>query len=491
MDPVLAVVIGLVAGLVLGGAGVWFLVGLSLRRELAESKGLVAAAQEEAKRAASEVSDGRALVSGLEAEKGQYVVRIEELKGELSETEAELERTRLALNSLREDNRGLEEREASFEKREAELKMAEERLKESFENLSSKALHQQMDLFLKQSDEVLKRYRESAEGDQKKSKDEIDKLLTPVRETLGKLEEHNRAIEKEREGAYRELHTQIEQLSGGTQRLIGALQGSASAGRFGEVVLQRVVELAGMTERVTYFTQESIQTEEGRHRPDMLVALPGGRTIIVDAKAPVHELDDVEARTPEEHRLISRTVAGKVLDYAKSLNRKDYARMEESPDFTVMFIASESAFRAACEGRPDLIEAAMNHNVVIATPSTLLALLRAVAYGWKQERLASEARDVQIQAKKLYDGLAVMMGHYSTLGKRIQDVGKAYNSFGGSLDRTVMPAARKFEDAGISSSKELPEAVAVEFEPRELRAQDFTPTLPIDDLETETEVLGS
>lgn len=470
MYPVIALILGLVVGVV-----ITFFV---LRAQSQQLIDRVKAGEDAIKLADSAAREAREMLKSMEGERGQLDVRLEEYQEQLQRLSSANEELNSRYVNAREELRGLtqqlEERELAFSQREAKLMKDEERLKETFENLSSKALGQSMEEFVKRSDELLKQYKEAAKGDTNEKKAEIEKLLSPMKETLGKMEEHNRLIEKEREGAYRELNSQIQQLSGGTQRLIGALQGSASAGRFGEVVLQRVVELAGMTERVTYFTQESIETEDGRHRPDMLVALPGGRTIIVDAKAPVHELDDVDARTPEEHKLISKTVAGKVLEYAKSLNRKDYARMDESPDFTVMFVASESAFRAACEGRPDLIEAAMNHNVVIATPSTLLALLRAVAYGWKQERLASEAKEVQANAKKLYEGLATMVEHYTNLGKKIKDVGKVYNQFGGSLDRTVMPAARKFADAGISSQKELPESVVVEFEPRELKAQDFS-----------------
>lgn len=467
------IIVALVVGLVVGGAGVFVLLrgrDGELRSAVAEGKAKLDEAQKELGTAREELASARASVSGLES-------RLEELKGEKESLDAEFTDLQREHSQLASMHQGLvsktEEQEASFAKREADLKNYEDRVKETFEVLSNKALATSMEEFLKNSQQVLNRYKDAAEGDSEKKKAELEKLLGPVKETLTKLEAHNREIEKEREGAYRELHQQIEQLAGGTQRLIGALQGSASAGRFGEVVLQRVVELAGMTERVTYSTQETIQTEDGRQRPDMLVQLPGGRTIIVDAKAPVHEMDDADSRTVEERKTVAKAIAGKVLDYAKSLSRKDYVKMEEAPDFTVMFVASESAFRAACEGRPDLIESAMSFNVVIATPSTLLALLKAVNYGWKQEKLASEAREVQVQARKLYDGLAVMMRHYDTLGKRIQDVGKAYNSFGGSLDRTVMPAARKFEDAGIGEADALMTSGVVEFEPRALKAQDF------------------
>lgn len=464
------IIVALVVGLVFGAVGVWLLLVRGKDSELAlvreKMEGLQAEKTEALGRAGSAEGELGALRGNLEDAKANLVV----VQGRLDAVSEELTREKVAHGQLRAE---LEEKSAEMVRREEKLKEDEVRLKDVFENLSNKALGESMEKFVKQSDELLKQYREAAKGDTNEKRQEIEKLLGPMKETLVKLEENNRVIEKEREGSYRELRQQIEELSGGTRKLIGALQGSATAGRFGEAVLQRIVELAGLQDRVMSFAQETIQGEDGKLRPDMIIQLPGGRCLVIDAKAPIHELES-EERSYEDQKLLAKAVAGKVLDYAKSLNRKDYVKMDEAPDFTIMFVPSESSFRAACEGRPDLIEAAMAHNVVIASPSTLLALLRAVEYGWKQEKLASEAREVQIHAKKLYKGLCTMMGFYETLGKRIKDVGKAYNSFGGSLDSTVMPAARTFDQAGIGFADELPERVVVEFEERDLRARDFS-----------------
>lgn len=378
-----------------------------------------------------------------------------------------------------------DEREKAHLVRLEELKGMEAKLKETFENLSNKALRESSDELLKQSMAVLDRYRETDEELSKSKNQEIEKMLQPVQNELKRLEEFNRTLNDERVKDTTSLKDQLVALTSGTGKLISALQGSGSAGRWGEVQLQRIVEMAGLKENLNYEIQKSIG--EGDGRPDMQILLPGGKRIFVDSKVPIQDLEQMEALDEAGRKALHVGISNKVMDYAKGLNKRDYAKKEDSPDFVVMFIASESAFRMAVEGKPGLFEDAMNMNVMIASPSTLLPMLKAVHYGWRQERLASEAQNIMQWGKDLYDALVVMKSHYDDLGRRINAVGKKYNEFGGSLDATVIPKARRMKEAGLPGKEDMSENVAVvDFSERELRARDYVvPAIESDQLSLE------
>jgi DNA recombination protein RmuC len=367
-----------------------------------------------------------------------------------------------------------DEKERALLERIDEMRGMEAKLKETFENLSNEALRKSTEQLMAQSKEILSRFKESDQAASKEKVLEMEKLLQPVKSELKRLEEFNRSLEQERTRETTSLKDQLAALTSGTGKLISALQGSGTAGKWGEVQLQRIVELAGMQDKVDFITQNSLDLGDGLYRPDMQVFLPGGRTMIIDAKVPVHDLDGMEAADEDGRKILAQGISNKVLDYAKGLHKRDYARLETAPDFVVMFIASESAFRMAMEGRPGLIEEAMHFNVVVASPSTLLPMLKAVNYGWRQEKLATEALNIQKLGKDIYDSLVVMKNHYDDLGRKIAAVGKAYNQFGGSLDSTVIPKARKMAEAGLPVREDqLVETAVVEFVERELRARDF------------------
>lgn len=374
------------------------------------------------------------------------------------------------------------ERDKAHEERLKAYEDAEQRLKDTFEALSAKALRESAGELAKQADEVLKRYKEGAEGDLKARQQAIDALLKPMKETLDKLEETNQSMERRRSGAYAELMEQVKALNeqqsklhAETGRLVKALQDPGSAGSWGEMVLERVLELSGLEEGVNFYTQQTTDDGEERQRPDVHVRLPGGRLIIIDSKAPMRNYLEALGAPEGERDALLRAHSAKLLEHSKELRRRDYSKHADALDFTVMFIGSEAAFRAAMEARPNLTEEVLSNNVVVATPWTLLALLRAIAYGWRQERLAEAAREVQEDGRRLYETVCKLMDHYARLGKALGQAGRAYNDFGGSLETRVLPAARRFKDAGVQSSAELEPFEPLEFSARALNAAEFEP----------------
>lgn len=447
-----------VCGVLVGAGLVWFLLrgkDGALRSEAEALRARVEGLLTDRTKAEAEASSRSDRIVQLEMELNQAVEEREALRRRYHECDVEL-------NTLKAT---LDERELSFEKQINEIKSMESNLKESFKVLSSEALS-------KSTEELIKRYRDHDEEAGKAKRAEIENLLQPVQKELKRLEEFNRELNDSRVKDKTSLGDQIQALTSGTAKLITALQGSGSAGRWGEIQLERIVELAGLQERVDYVTQQTVAATEGG-RPDMQVFLPGGRTLIIDSKVPIHDFNEVEASDPDARRAISVGVANKIVGYAKELKKREYTRLEEAPEFVVMFIASESAFRMALEGRPALIEDTLHLDVVIVSPSTLLPMLKTVNYAWRQEKLAAEAKNIMNWGKDLYDALVKLKSHYDELGKRIDAVGRKYNEFGGSLDRTVLPKARKMRDAGLPVKEEVNETAVVEFSERELRAADF------------------
>ncbi len=365
----------------------------------------------------------------------------------------------------------LAEREATHAKVIAAYADAEQKMRDSFDAISLKNLTQ-----------ALEEHKKLSDGDLAQRTKSIEETLKPFHERLKDLDGHNRDIEKERKGAYESLIEQIKSLGeqqGGltkeTNRLVKALQDPGSAGSWGEMVLERVVEMAGLQEHYTFDQQSTSTDDDGSQRPDMIVSLPGKRVLIIDSKAPMRAyIDGLETQDEDMRGNYFRAHGGKLYDHAKELKRRDYSKREGAPDFTVMFIPSESAFRTAVESRPSLIEECMECNVVIATPTTLLALLRAVNYGWQQDKLAQLAKEVQKDGALLYDRISKIVDDYNKLGKALKNAGNAYNDFGSSLESRVLPAARKFKDHGVQSNKEMAAIEPIEVALRQLTAEELT-----------------
>lgn len=260
-----------------------------------------------------------------------------------------------------------------------------------------------------------------------------------------------------------------QQLQHETARLVTALRAPHVRGRWGEVALRRVVELAGMTQHCDFEEQTTQSGDEGRLRPDVVVKLPGGRTVIVDAKVALTAyLDAVEASTDDDRRAHTRRHATQMRVHVDKLADKDYGRqLRATAEFVVLFIPGDAFLSAAAEIDPTLIEYALERNVVIATPATLIALLRAVAYGWRQEQVAQNAQQISDLGRQVHDRLTTLISRLATTGAQLNKTVKAYNETVASLEARVLPAVRRFGELGVQSRKELVEPRRVEVHPRQ------------------------
>ena len=291
------------------------------------------------------------------------------------------------------------------------------------------------------------------------------------REPFERLEAHLREMEQARARAQGEVDLSLRTLTTQTANLIQALRAPQVRGRWGEVQLRRVVELAGLLPHVDFLEQSTMRTEEGRWRPDLVVRLPGGRQIVVDAKTPLKAyLESVEAASEDERQRKLKEHAAQVRSQLQRLAEKSYWRQfDPTPEFVVCFLPGEAFFSAALEQDPSLVEYGAGERVILATPTTLIALLKAVAYGWQQQRVAESAAAVSTLGRQLYERLGAFTEHLGRLGDSLSGSVKAYNQAVGSLESRVLPAARKFEDLGAAAPRPLRELAPVEEQPRDPR----------------------
>lgn len=378
-----------------------------------------------------------------------------------NESEAQNYRTQLTEVSSRLEA----ERQAALEKQ-ALLERAEARLTDTFKALSTDALKGASEQFLHLAKSTLASQTEEAKGEIEKRKTAIETLVKPVAESLGKFELRIGEIEKIREGAYSELKEQVRALGEGqlglqreTASLVKALRQPTGRGQWGEMQLRRVVELAGMQEHCDFTTQMTTTSDEGKRlRPDLVVKLPGGKSIVVDSKTPMDAyLNALEATDDGERDRFLAQHAQQVRTHIKQLSSKKYTeQFEDTPEFTVLFLPSESFFSAALNSDPGLIESGVNEGVILATPTTLIALLKAVAYGWRQEALALNAKEISALGRTMHERLGKLAEHFSKLGNSLDNAVDHYNKAIGSYETRVMTTARKFEEL-----KAAPEGVSL------------------------------
>lgn len=361
------------------------------------------------------------------------------------------------------------------------------RFADTFKALSSEALKSNNSQFLELARASLSQFQSTARSDLEKRQTAIGELVKPLREALQRVDGKVADLEKAREGAYAGLREQLRsllltqtQLQGETASLVQALRTPNVRGQWGEVQLERTVEFAGMVEHVDFVQQVSLSTEEGRLRPDLIVRLPNGNQVVVDAKAPLDAyLSALEAKEPEERGRQLQRHARQIRDHVRRLGSKQYwKQFEPSPEFVVLFLPGEAFFSAALEQDATLIEFGASEDIIIATPTTLIALLKAVAYGWRQEQIAAQAKSISDLGRDLYERLAVVGGHFERVGRSLDRSVDHYNQAVRSLESRVFVTARKFKDLAPLSEKELPELPGIERSARRSNAPEWTKEKP-------------
>lgn len=441
-DPLVQTILGLaVLGLLL--FGLW----LSARRKLAETRAALAEAapfraEAQGLREALVASEAAAdRVDGLEAQ-------IDRLRQSAQAEYQARVQTEAALHALQREHQA----------RLDELRGMKREIEDRFSAVASGILQKNSETFLSLVSERFKTHEKAAQDELERRKTAIEHLVKPLNERLGQFSEQIQLIEKSRGEAYGAIHQQVRTLADGqamlgqeTRKLVQALRAPKTRGRWGEMQLRQVFEMAGMTENVDFHLEQHLDTDAGARRPDAVVHIPGGKSIVIDAKTPLEAyLDALDSDTPEQQSAALARHAQQVRNHVKMLSSKAYqSQIEGTPDFVVMFIPGETFVAAAAEADPGLIEYAFQNKILIASPTTLMALVKAIAYGWQQEKMAKNAIEVQRTAKELYDRLKTFGEHLDGVGKALTRSVDSYNKAVGSLEGRVLPSARKFESMGV------------------------------------------
>lgn len=343
-----------------------------------------------------------------------------------------------------------------------DLTTARQQLENAFKSLAADALDSSTRNLLQLAEERFRTIQEQASGELRARGDAIGALVAPLSEKLNEYQRQTQALAEQGQHGFGEVGRQLRDVVGATQqlqqetaRLVTALRTPHVRGRWGELALRRVAELAGMSAHCDFTEQTTHEGEDGRLRPDLVVHLPGARTVIIDAKvALVAYLDAIEATVDEDRRAHIRRHASQVRSHVDKLANKEYGRqLRATAEFVVLFIPGDAFLSAAAEIDPDLIEYALERNVVIATPATLIALLRAVAYGWRQEKVAENAQLISDLGRELHDRLTTLISRLAATGSQLNKAVRAYNETVGSLETRVLPAVRRFDELGVPSRK--------------------------------------
>lgn len=409
----------------------------ALRRELAQAREAIAPLREDL---------------AVARERADRLARAEADLAQIREVHLDAERRAEGLAHQLETLRG--EHAARLE----ELRQAKDDMSKQFESLAAQVLDRNAKTFLERLTERYQKHEELTAEDLEKRRLAIETLVKPLDAKLAEFKTHVKEIEDARKEAYTRIDEQVQALRAGqatlnqeTRKLVQALRAPKTRGRWGEMQLRRVFDLAGMAENVDFTLEEHVATDAGALRPDAVVRIPGGKRIVIDAKTPLEAyLDALETEHPDEQAAALTRHSAQVRAHVKTLASKAYQdALGETPDFVVMFIPGETFVAAAVEADRGLFEYAFENKVLIATPTTLMALIKAIAYGWQQERMAQNAADVQKLGKELHDRLRTFAGHLANVGKGLDRANRAYNDAVGSFDGRVLPSARRFDALGV------------------------------------------
>jgi DNA recombination protein RmuC len=416
------------------------------------------------------------LTALLDAEHQNLVSARQELIASRQQFTDETQTRQSTQRELAELRTSLAERERSLQQQAKLIEDAQVKLKDVFSSLAQEQLAASNNSFLELAKAQMGEYQQAAKGELEQRKQQVEALVKPISETLGRFNTTVQEIEKQRAEAYGGISAELKglreaqvALRSKADELTDALRGQPTKwGRWGELQLRNVVEMAGMLNYCDFCEQATVAGDEGaKLRPDMVVKLPNSRSIAVDSKAPVELFLQAMELDGDLRQAKLAAYAGAVRKHMKELTSKAYwDRIPGSPEFVVMFVPGESFFSAALEADPALIEAGVEQRVILATPTTLIALLRAVAYGWKQEQLADNARHISDAGTELVRRLRVFAEHLQRVGSSLGSAVGSYNEAVGSLERRVLPQARRMHELGAGDGKPLPEAAALEVQPR-------------------------
>jgi DNA recombination protein RmuC len=424
-------------------------------------------------RQAAEAAHAR--INAAETEAARATARAEHL----APLEARLEEAHARIRTLEADVAARDSRadaeRAAFEQRAADLARLRGEMEKDFKALANAALGESRDAFLGLADEVFKKHRAEASADIETRRRAVEELIRPIGDTLKTTRDKLDQIERERADTFGQIRQQLASVGTEASRLTQALRANpGTRGRWGEESLRNALELAGLSQHCDFETQTTFAQVDSSIRPDCVIRLPGGRSIVVDAKAPISAyLDAMEAVEESARAQSMKRHADALRQHMLSLARKEYAQtvsrgLAAPPDFVAMYVPGENFFAAAIERNGELFTEAIERSVFIVTPTTLIALAKAIALGWRQEDIAENAREVAELGKELYQRLCTMGDHLTKLGRSLEDSVKRYNGFVGSLETSVLPQGRKFRELGMAGgAKALDLIELIETEVRE------------------------
>ncbi|MGO8785952.1 MAG: DNA recombination protein RmuC [Terriglobia bacterium] len=481
MNTILLVLLGAVLGVAIG----WLLAGARARAEVVkaqvDAEGRLKAAEGTLQEVRARLEALQASLDARERQLGELQQKLRDEGEQKVKAQTELENARNVVadsNQLRERLKvegelrvaaetKLQETRANLEEQSKLLEEAKKTLTETFQALSAEALKSNNQAFIALARSQFETLQAQAKGDLETRQKAIDGIVSPLKESLGRYELQILEMEKTRQKAYGTLDEQLRTLAEANKRLEDETKHLASAlssplkarGRWGELTLRRVVELAGMSEHCDFTEQETITTELGRQRPDMIVNLPGNRRIAVDAKVPLQcFLDAVNPEKSDKERAEALAAHGRLVrgHMNQLAERKYWEQVGPELELVVLFLPGESFFSAALEQDRQLIDDGMQKKVVLATPTTLIALLRSATYLWQQEKITQNAQVISELGRELYDRLKTFLGHFQTVGSSIERAVESYNRAVGSMESRVLVSARKFKELGAATGGEIP-----------------------------------